>query len=205
MTATELLAVDIVLLPPAEVSRRAIAASRRLASALRLGPGRLPHLTLAMACIESDALPAVAALLRAIASRRPALEITLEGTIGVPGPAHVSVWYAARRTRALMALHRDCMKALSPHRRKRVPAAAFAAAPGEPVSPSALRWVRRFEEEAAFERYRPHITLGYGRPGPDSAFPSTFPGRRLALCHLGNHCTCVRILTEARLAASGVN
>jgi 2'-5' RNA ligase len=197
--------VGLVLLPPAAVSRRAMAQSRGLGSALRLGPGARPHITLAMACVPRGALPRLSAWLREHARRTPPLEVTLESTAAVEGPRHVTAWYTARRTRDLAALHRACVAAVAALPRRRPTAEAFARRGGERPSASSLRWVARYADDAAGARYRPHVTLGYGRPDGDPALPLTFTARRVALCHLGPHCTCARILAEARLGGRGVS
>jgi hypothetical protein len=64
------------------------------------------------------------------------------------------------------------------------------------VTESTLAWIRDYREKSSFERFFPHITLGYGRLA-DFPFPARFTAPRLALCHLGNHCTCRRILASA--------
>jgi 2'-5' RNA ligase len=194
-------AIGLVLIPPAPLARRLVAASRALGSELRLGPRARPHITLAMACLAPEALPALAAWLRSFARGTPAPEITLERTVALKGPRHVTAWVTVRRTRALAALHGACVKAVAARPRRRPTAAAFVRGPGERVSPSALRWVARYSEDAALGSYRPHVTLGYGEPADDPALPLTFVARRVALCHLGPHCTCARILAEARLSS----
>ncbi len=65
------------------------------------------------------------------------------------------------------------------------------------VDPSSVEWVRSYPEKASHESFHPHITLGYGRAKPSFSLPVTFGAAGLALCHLGNHCTCRRILVRA--------
>jgi 2'-5' RNA ligase len=201
MRTGNVVAVDVVVLPPAAVARRALAANRMLSGDLRLGPRALPHLTLAMAAVPAAALPAIARDLRTLARQTRPFEITLTGAVARRRSRHVTAWYEARRTRALLTLHRRSLEILSPHRRRRVTAAAFARPGGVGAGASARRWVARFEEDASHARFLPHLTLGYGAPAPEaeSEWPLKFPARRLALCHLGPHCTCARVLAEARL------
>jgi hypothetical protein len=65
-----------------------------------------------------------------------------------------------------------------------------------------LAWIKSYPEKSSFERFSPHITIGYGEIN-DYSFPPQgvlrtmkFAVSRLALCHLGNHCTCRRILAS---------
>jgi len=196
-------AVDIVLLLPSRVARRAIADSARQQSAIRLGPRALPHITLAMASVDASAVPDLAAALRACARRMLAFRVTLAGPAAVRSSRHVTTWYHARRSRSLSALHRACVRLLAPHRFASAPPAAFVRRRGEAISASSRRWVAHFVEDAAGRHYRPHVTIGRGAP---SSAPKTvtFRARRLALCQLGNHCTCARVLAEARLRGDSV-
>jgi 2'-5' RNA ligase len=197
---TRRVAVDIVLLPPARVSRRAIADSRRLHSDIRLGRSSRPHITLAMANVDAAALPELAAALREAARHVLAFDVSLVGPAAVQSSKHVTTWYHARRSRALMALHRRCLRLLSPYRRPGLRASGFVRRRGERVSASSMRWVRRFAEDAAGVRYRPHITIGRGALPRAARRHESFLARRLALCRLGNHCTCAEVIAEARLA-----
>ena len=59
-------------------------------------------------------------------------------------------------------------------------------------------WVKDFVRTKILENYHPHITLGMGvLLGLN--LPISFIASRLALCHLGTHCTCKKILTEFKL------
>jgi 2'-5' RNA ligase len=193
--------VGLVVLLPAEVDRRARALNRRLADrTLRLGPRALPHLTLAMACVDRDAVPEIAAALDALATGQPPFAVRLARTVTVTG-AHDTAWYEASPGRTLGLWHRRCVALLEAHRRPGPAARDFAGPRGRAIAPSARRWVRRFARDAAFTRYRPHVTLGYGAAPADPRLPATFHARRLALVHLGDHCTCARVLAERRLVA----
>jgi hypothetical protein len=66
--------------------------------------------------------------------------------------------------------------------------------PGE----STLLWIKNYPEKSAFENFFPHITIGYGQVD-DSSFTAEFTASKLALCHLGNHCTCRKVLAAAEL------
>ena len=201
-TPSPRLAVAVVVLPSAAVARRAIALNRRLEDrTLRLGPRAWPHLTLAMACVDREAIAAIASQLRGqVADERP-FDVTLTRTAIVPGAAHVTAWYEAARTRELQRWHRRAVTLLEPHRRPGPAARDFAVPRGGTVSASARRWVRRYAHDAAGPRFRPHITLGYGAAPSDAGLPLVFRAGRIALCHLGDHCTCARLLAEFRLAA----
>ena len=68
-----------------------------------------------------------------------------------------------------------------------------------PVNEIPLFWVKGFAETSVRENYKPHITLGVGEP-KQAVSPVQFTASKLALCHLGNHCTCRDLLWSASLA-----
>jgi hypothetical protein len=67
------------------------------------------------------------------------------------------------------------------------------------VAESALLWIKNYPEKASFANFLPHITIGYGRIENVPSFPIEFNASRLAVCHLGNHCTCRKILISVDL------
>jgi hypothetical protein len=68
---------------------------------------------------------------------------------------------------------------------------------GRPVE-STLQWIRDYPENSSFENFFPHITIGYGQMENISS-PIEFTASALALCHLGNHCTCRDVLISIDL------
>jgi len=197
---SSVVAIDVVLVPPASVRRRAIAASAALRGAIRLGRRAVPHITLAMASVPRAALPEVLSRLRDVARRSAPVDVRVERTLGVAAVDHVTAWYEVARRRDLLALHREAVRALQRYRNAAPTRDALAVVPGERVSAFTLRWIARFAHDSALARYRPHVTLGYGQPSRDPALPLTFRATRFAVYQLGNHCTCARRLAEFRLS-----
>ncbi len=65
------------------------------------------------------------------------------------------------------------------------------------VAGSTLLWIKNYREKVSFENFFPHITIGYGQI-ENLVPPITFASSELALCHLGNHCTCREILVSIK-------
>src|SRR5687767_14023763 len=107
-------AIDIAILPPADVSARAIALSAALpadeSQGLLLGVDRLPHITLTQQFVPSDSLdPLLAQLDRLLRNREP---VRLRVTGG--GKGRSSVWMTIERTTALSDLHAQLLQAVVP-------------------------------------------------------------------------------------------
>jgi len=68
------------------------------------------------------------------------------------------------------------------------------------VGESTLQWIKNYPAESGYENFFPHITLGYGEIRLES-LPARFNVSKIALCRLGNHCTCRKVLAAAELTA----
>jgi len=197
------LAVDVVLLPDERMTLRAIEMNRQV---VRGAPGEivldrescLPHVSLAMGCIERHNIGAIHAILQRLAGESNVRQLTATGictTTNARGEVISAVEIA--ESGQLQTLHERVMAELTPFFARDATAEMFCT---NDVAPSSLDWVRTYPQKAAYERFSPHITLGYGVVKPVLAFPTVFAGERLALCHLGNHCTCRRILAACELS-----
>jgi hypothetical protein len=101
------------------------------------------------------------------------------------------------RAPALQALHEAVMRATTPLFTHDATPEMFVGP--EPVTESTLGWVNDYPSAASFERFWPHVTLGMGTLPEGLPLPARSRASRLALCHLGPHCTCRRILIETAL------
>ncbi len=195
-----IIAVDVVLLPSDEVAARAIEANREL---LKQCPDKivldrencLPHISLSMGCIDQSRIADAQRILRAIAEERSLERIVSLGIRVDTNSAgeKVSV-LELKATQSLQLLHEEVMRSFAPYLSHDVTAEMLLSVP--PAAESTLLWIREYPEKSSFKRFFPHITLGYGQLD-DFPLPPRFAAPRLALCHLGNHCTCRRILASA--------
>lgn len=192
-----LIAVDVAILPPADVSAQAIACNLELPAAgfrgLRLDADHLPHVTLTQQFIREDQLePALAAIDRVLAAQPP-IRVVVTG--GARGDHTVSM--AIERTSPLSSLHERLMKALSGLEERNGTRAAFV---GE-ARDADVAWVSGFREHASFEHFLPHITLGHSAE-PPVIEPFAFEATAVAACHLGRFCTCQRVWRSWTLVSS---
>ncbi len=196
------IAVDVVLLPSEEMMDRAIQANRELlkqcADKIVLDKENcLPHISLAMGCIDEKDIADIGKILQIIAEKRSLGRLS---SIGIDTGTNsvgekVSV-FQLERTETLQSLHEEVMQTLAPYFSYDVTADMVLSPPmpGE----STLLWIKNYAENSSFEKFFPHITVGYGQIN-DFSSPIKFPVSKLALCHLGNHCTCRKILASTEL------
>jgi 2'-5' RNA ligase len=195
---SELTALDVALLPPADVSARAAALSAALPEAesppLRLDHTHLPHITLTQLFARANELDQVHARVDEVLTGAAALELRVTGA----GQGTHSVWMAIEKTPALVALHERLMDALRGLERPHGDTSAFFE--GDARLRDVL-WVTGYRLKSSLHHYAPHITLGHGAASP-SVEPFTFRGDTVAVCHLGRYCTCRRVLRQWTLSGA---
>lgn len=199
------IAVDVVLLPSDEMASVAIEANKEL---LKLWPDRivldgqncLPHISLAMGCIEEGDIGDIEQALWRIAGQLTPGEMSFIGIhVGTNSTGEKVSVIGVERTQRLQMLHELVMRELGPYFSYDVTADMVLGPP--PACESTLLWIGNYPENSSYEKFLPHITIGYGRLG-DFAFPPRFTAAKLALCHLGNHCTCRKVLASAEFSIS---
>ena len=195
------LAVDIVLLPSEAMMDRAIELNRLLIGHSGQGiilnkKDCLPHISLAMGCMEEEAVPPIHAVLAETAQQFPLLDLCAACVRAVTSPAGRTVSsIEIERTAELQHLHETIMRRLSPFFSYQVTAEMFFAAQADAA---AISWVESYPTQSSFTCFSPHITAGFGQT-EHVLGPVRFRPSRLALCHLGNYCTCRRILAAVEL------
>jgi 2'-5' RNA ligase len=183
-------AIDIAILPPADVSARAIALSAALPAAesqgLLLGADRPPHITLTQQFVPSESLDTVLADVARLLRGRAPLRLRVTGG----GRSSNAVWMSIERTPELISLHEQLLHATEPFEVADGDASAFF---GDDARDRDVRWVREFRHESSLDRFTPHITLGHASE-PPAVEPMDFVATTIAMCHLGRFCTCRRII-----------
>ncbi len=195
------IAVDAVLLPSQEMTDKVIEANRQL-----LGPSSggivldkencLPHISLAMGCIEESDFGEIEGILQEIAEQCALDRLKITGIhLGTNSVGEKVSSFQIERAQALQSLHEEVMQRLKPYLSYNVTADMLLS---PPISESTLLWISNFPEKSSFANFFPHTTIGYGKSGVFSV-PEEFAVSDIALCHLGNHCTCRKILASLPL------
>ena len=194
-------AVDVVLLPTEAMMDRAIEVNAELAK--KFGKkivlnkeNCLPHISLAMGCVDEKDIADVEKVLKRIAEQYPLGDLRVIGigvTVNLVGEKVSD--FEVGKTEELQLLHEEVMEKLSPYLIANATADMIA---GTEVEESTLLWIKNYPEKSSFSNFLPHITIGYGEMN-NFSFPIKFGVSRLALCHLGNHCTCREIILSIKL------
>jgi len=194
-------AVDVVLLPTEAMMDKAIEVNaelvKKFGKKIVLNKGNyLPHISLAMGCVDEKDIADVEKVLKRIAEQYPLGDLRVIGigiTVNLVGEK-VSV-FEVGKTEELQLLHEEVMEKLAPYLSAEATADMIA---GAEADESTLLWIKNYPEKSSFSNFSPHITIGYGEMN-NFSFPIKFGVSRLALCHLGNHCTCREIILSIKL------
>lgn len=187
-----LVAIDVALLPPADVIAQAIAANAALPRSgfqgLRLDDHHLPHVTLTQQFVDTLQMDEVFERVEAVARRHAPIPIHVTGA----GRSRNTVWMAIEKKGPLAALHQDLMNTLLTLERSGGSPHAFVS---RNARPGDVAWVGGFRQKSSFDAYVPHVTIGHSTATP-SIEARDFSAARLAVCHLGRFCTCRKVFAE---------
>jgi hypothetical protein len=196
------IAIDVVLLPDSSMTGQAVDISRRLS---KKSNGKillnketcLPHISLAMGVIDRDDTPHVSGILRDLSARFTVFNLLAESFRAekIPSGETVSM-FVIEKSPALQSLHETVMDDLAKFLSYDVSTSMLFSPP--PVEEISLYWIKSYATKSSFNNFNPHITLGFGEL-PDIRTPIAFTASHLALCHLGNYCTCRRTLFSQTL------
>jgi 2'-5' RNA ligase len=204
---SDLVALDVALLPPPEVTARAVEVSASLplldaargkageSQGLRLDADHLPHITLMQLFARKEELDEVMSRVDATVAGAAPLALRITGG----GQGTHSVWMAVEKTPPLVQIHERLMESLRGLERPDGGTGAFA---DDDARLRDVLWVAGYRLKSSFHHFEPHITLGHGSE-PPAIEPFSFEARTVAVCHLGKFCTCRRVLREWMLSAAG--
>jgi 2'-5' RNA ligase len=196
------IAVDTVLLPSDEMMDKAIQANAELVekfgSKIVLNKENcLPHISLAMGCIDQRDIAPISRLLELVAKESPLGELTVTGIrTSTNARGEKVLVFEVEKTRDLQSLHEKIMRKMTPYFGCDVTSEMICG--DEEIAETTLLWIKNYARKASFTSFFPHITIGFGEIESE-AFPIIFAPSKLALCHLGNHCTCREILASVDL------
>jgi len=196
------IAVDVVLLPSEKMMDIAIGLNRELLKTLgnKIVLNKencIPHISLAMGCVDKKDIAIIRRTLETIAEQCALGDLKAVGikTSTNSVGEKVSV-LEIEKTRELQMLHETVMEKLEPYFTYDVTADMLFSPPE--VESSTLLWIKNYRQNSSFGNFFPHITVGFGQINKPE-YPVEFAASKLVLCHLGNHCTCRKILASTQL------
>ena len=190
------IAVDVVLLPDARVVAEAVRLNiqlvKQFGDKIVLDNKKcLPHISLAMGCIDRGDLPEIEITLRPIAEKYFPEKLSIAGiSLTSNAKGQIVSSFVVGKDNQIIQLHEKVMTELKKYFSYDVTEEMLY---GQKGAESSLLWVRNFPGKSSFEKFYPHITLGYGRI-EETIGAMEFKPISLAVCHLGDHCTCREVL-----------
>lgn len=186
-----MIAIDVVLLPPEEIMDLCIELNQKFKSYKELGKEDfIPHISLGMACIED--IDKVKKAFESIEFKPLELELTeikyYEGEEGNKST------FSVKKTKELQGLHEKIMNTLTPLIAGKVSEEMII---GDELSDISKFVVDNYSKEFSYENYWPHITLCCCN-AEYKGFPVRFKVDTIALCQLGNGCTCRKIIKKIK-------
>lgn len=191
-------AIDIVLLPSDDMMDKAIKLNRSLSNEYNYEMGRqdyIPHISLSMSCIHEDNLPRIYSKLKGIAESYSLLELKSDDVSvndAVAGKPYVGL--KIKMNPALMNLQRDIREQIGQFLNYEAGEEMFVE--DSDFDLITIDWVKGWEFKKS-EDYNPHMSIGFGHPNFD--LPIEFVTDKIAVCKLGNYCTCRKILKVIEL------
>ena len=195
-------AIDVVLLPEKAIADMAIEANGRLVEKfgdeIVLDKNKcLPHISLAMGCMDESDIAKISDVLESISKNYKPMVLGVAGIdVETNSLGQKVSGFMIENSQPLQSLHEEIMTKAQPLLTSDVSVEMIY--PSGNISETTLQWIKNYRDKAAFENFSPHITLGYGAI-EDLQFPKEFKTSTLALCHLGNHCTCREVLISFEL------
>ncbi len=201
---TNKIAIDVVLIPPDDIVQLAIDINKTFSETgaenyVLDAKTCVPHITLLMGLIAREQVPEVRRKLDALAKKFSALNLTITHAKSSTRPdGKVLFDLQIEKTPELQKLHETIVDEMSSvFTYDDVEKGMFFTPP--PVNEIPMFWIQGFARISVREKYRPHITLGVGKPKKEVT-SIWFTTSKLALCHLGNYCTCRNVLWSTSLS-----
>lgn len=195
-------AVDVVLLPDEAMTNEAIEANvelvRKLGGKISLNKEDcLPHISLAMGCVDEKDIIPVERILQTIVKELSLSKLkVLRVQVSENSAGEKISAFEVEKTEELQSLHEMISERLEQYLSSVVTAGDIY---DDEVTETTLSWIKNYREKSSFAEFSPHITIGCGELSDLPSFPIKFTASRLALCHLGDLCTCRRVLASVEL------
>lgn len=197
------IAIDVALLPSEEMMVKAIEINKELLknyeNKIILDKEKcLPHISLCMGCVDEDKISEIQIILDEISTNFSQFNleaIDLKADI-IPTGKKVSGLHV-RSQNELQKLHETIMKRLWDYLSYDVEISMLFNPPE--VEEVTLYWIKGYAKKYdSPSSFHPHITVGFGETDKFQ-LPIDFTASKIALCQLGNYCTCRKVIISSDL------
>lgn len=162
------------------------------------GKGCLPHITLAQGFVIEKEIERLGECLETIVLKNSPLNLKITHAYSRALPnSLIGVGLAVQNNQELQVLHEKIMLSISPFTSYEGSISTLYRPEGEQLDETSLYWIKNFRDQS-FERFEPHITLGIGEP-VNLNKQIDFYVNKIIIAHLGNYCTCRKILYSINL------
>jgi 2'-5' RNA ligase len=191
------IAVDVVLFPDQPMAGRTIGISRKLSrnnndKIVLNDSSSLPHISLAMGAVDLSSIDEITTILSDIAAARQTLCLKIRAfCTNVISTGETISEFSIENAPDIQSLHETVMSRLRTFFSYNISADMLLSPPA--IEDFSLFWIRNYPKNSSLKNFSPHITLGFGTL-QNVQFPPSFHASTLALCHLGNYCTCRKVL-----------
>jgi len=196
------IAIDVVLLPPDNIVDVCIFLNKQDPNPFSVlnKIDNFSHITLFMGIADEDQLLEIEKILKNIANDfNPLVLEIIDMYVEVTPDGRHSQELVISPTSELVRLHSILMNRLSQFLSEEVDIGMFYKDSEEKLHEASVFWVKNFKKNNLNPiKFSPHISLKCGRAQYDN-YPIEFKVVRLALCRLGDYCTCRKILKEVEL------
>lgn len=182
------LAIDIVLLPPSDIMDQAIAINKQFPNdPIQLNKTDcLPHISLCMGVAQEEDLGKIEEIVNEIIKEFSPLSLFIENIDGKH--KRLSIY----KGNEIKKLQENIMIKTSPYLSYNATEEMFYSPPT--IEEKTLIWTNNFRENNGIGKFRPHIQLATASVMEDKELSINFTASQIALCHLGNYCTCRKVL-----------
>ena len=186
------IAIDIVLLPPENVMDKAIEINSQFADdPINLNKENcLPHISLCMGVVEEKNLPKIKEIIDKTSKKFSKLFLTIDKI------SDGCICFEIKNNENLQKLHEEIMTKLSSYLSYDATTEMCFSPP--PVVEKTLFWINNYKDKLSSENFHPHITLGISKLDSQE-LNIDFVASKLAVCHLGNYCTCRKVIISSDL------
>lgn len=173
------IAVDIALLLPEDLEKEISSIQTR---------ENIPHISILMGIIEKDILPEITKVIQDYKINKIELEIEEIYKTKLTGSAALKI----KKTKELQKLHKYLVDKFKKYFIHKADKTMFY---NEEVSERNLKIAENYIKDATYVNFSPHMTLGKNINIEDIKINNLkFNPTGIAVCHIGNHCACRRIL-----------